>query len=1063
MKKLLLLFVFCVNQLFAQPTSTQNYILTRTYKQTGAAAGDVSKVSTQVQYFDGLGRPVQTVDVGQSPSGSDLIGGSSYDVLGRLSQKHLPYPAAGSGSFQPNAANSSASFYQSAPAGLDASDLGKPYQQTFYEKSPLGRVTGQQAPGNKSAASVIKHKVNAANQVKRYDFDLSNNTLSQAGHYAAGSLSWINETDEAGNVTNTFTDKLGQIVCEQIVASAQQTLSTYYVYDDLGLLRAVLQPGYQDNPSLSEQAFTYSYDERGRNISKTIPSAGTTELVYDRFNRPALSRNAGQAARGVWGFTKYDGRNRPIATGEVASDQSRADWSAAVDVNTLHHEERSNGQIAGYTLDKTAPKTATEANLLNITFYDDYAFSKAANLAYSSVYYPANNANVKGYPTGTRARVLPAAGGTGAWLTTVNYYDAEYRPLQTNRELYGLAAGAIERVSSQYLYDLAPVISAQKTEQILGGNNTNTHVATYTYDHADRLLSTHETVSAPTGSHEAYTTAQRYNPLGKLYTKWLQSKDGNYFLRKTTYTQNIRSWQTSAKTVYKKQNDGPELAFFGYGLAYLKGNSYTNGNISQMDWQDKTLPAKGLSFTYDGASRLTASTGINGYTDTEQSITYDPNGNLKTLTRAGSAQDQLVYAYSGNRLTSVTDNSASNTGIKAGLSSYAYDANGNMTTDGGRNATITYNQLDLAKTVKIGAKTFTYDYDASGRKLQYVADTITLQYAGIFEYRKVGNVSSLYRVQLAAGEAALIAGKPVFHYALKDHLGSTRLVFDEKGSTLQRTDYYPFGLCINRDGAVPKVQDWANRYLYNGKERQVGAGYVDYGARMYMPEIGRWGTTDPMSEVARRFSPYTYGNDNPLIFIDPDGMQSWHFEGKAAEEMFRQEQREQEDREKKRAEKDKPFGLLARMKATGWEPGQQLPVVDGIEVDHTIDFTIIPIAKPLEWLFKPLVGLVRAQWLGRVGAKEGTQSAQYTFTKSAGKHLTETVSRGANKGQLARPYMNSPLIIQEIMSTGKGIPDAYFKGGVNWKVPGTFNGSKGFYELGINPTTNVIYHFNYVH
>ncbi|CAG5067311.1 hypothetical protein DYBT9623_00031 [Dyadobacter sp. CECT 9623] len=719
-----------------------------------------------------------------------------------------------------------------------------------------------------------------------------------------------------------------------------------------------------------------------------------------------------------------------------------------MDVNTVHHEERNNAQIVGYTLDKTAPKTATEANLLNITFYDDYAFSKAANLAYSSVYYPANNANVKGYPTGTRARVLPGAGGTGAWLTTVNYYDAEYRPLQTARELYGLGAAAIERVSTQYLYDLAPVVAAQKTEQILGGNNTNTHVATYTYDHADRLLSTHETVSAPTGSHEAYTTAQRYNPLGQLYTKWLHSKDGNYFLRKTTYTQNIRNWQTSAKTVYKKQNDGPELAFFGYGLAYQKGNSYTNGNISQMDWQDKAQAAKGLSFSYDGASRLTGSVGVNGYTDTEQSITYDPNGNLKTLTRAGSAQDQLVYVYSGNRLTSVTDNSASNTGIKAGLSSYAYDASGNMTTDGRRNAVITYNQLDLAKTVKIGAKTFSYDYDASGRKLQYTADTITLQYAGIFEYRKAGNVSSLYRVQLAAGQAAIVAGKPVFHYALKDHLGSTRLVFDEKGSTLQRTDYYPFGLSINRDGAVPKVQDWASRYLYNGKERQVGTGYLDYGARMYMPEVGRWGTTDPMSEVARRFSPYTYGNDNPLIFIDPDGMQSWHFEGKAAEEMFRQEQREQEDREKKRAEKDKPFGLLARMKATGWELGQQLPVVDGIESDHTIESFAMPLGKPVEWAAK----LIRASWLGRVvgkGAAEGGEEL-FKFTGKAASHMADR-SR-AIPVQTMDDILKAPIsVVKDPQGTGALMYySKMWKNGTNYNV-----------EILHDKATNTIMHFKY--
>lgn len=49
------------------------------------------------------------------------------------------------------------------------------------------------------------------------------------------------------------------------------------------------------------------------------------------------------------------------------------------------------------------------------------------------------------------------------------------------------------------------------------------------------------------------------------------------------------------------------------------------------------------------------------------------------------------------------------------------------------------------------------------------------------------------------------------------------------------------------------------------------------------------------------------------------------------------------------------------------------------------------------------------------------------------------------------------------LSSGKGVPDAFFKGGMNWKVPGTFQGSKGIFELGINPETNTIYHFLFKH
>jgi RHS repeat-associated protein len=84
-------------------------------------------------------------------------------------------------------------------------------------------------------------------------------------------------------------------------------------------------------------------------------------------------------------------------------------------------------------------------------------------------------------------------------------------------------------------------------------------------------------------------------------------------------------------------------------------------------------------------------------------------------------------------------------------------------------------------------------------------------------------------------------------------------------------DYYPFGLTFNsyqRDSSMP------DQYLYNGKELQdeLSLGWLDYGARMYMPELGRWGVVDPLSENMRRFSVYNYCWDNPLIFVDPDGM-----------------------------------------------------------------------------------------------------------------------------------------------------------------------------------------------
>ncbi|WP_158629426.1 RHS repeat domain-containing protein [Flavobacterium microcysteis] len=150
----------------------------------------------------------------------------------------------------------------------------------------------------------------------------------------------------------------------------------------------------------------------------------------------------------------------------------------------------------------------------------------------------------------------------------------------------------------------------------------------------------------------------------------------------------------------------------------------------------------------------------------------------------------------------------------------------------------------------------------------------------------------------ATDVSGTIAYSYVYNYT--DHLGNIRLSYAKDTENpnvlkiLEEDHYYPFGLkhtnynsdlLVHREyrGALsikdpvtpePLVPVLPYNYKYNGKELQdeLGLNMYDMEARNYMPDIGRWGNMDELSEVFSDLTPYNFSNNNPISFSDPSGL-----------------------------------------------------------------------------------------------------------------------------------------------------------------------------------------------
>ncbi|MBF6645860.1 RNase A-like domain-containing protein [Chryseobacterium indologenes] len=936
----LFILLFSLTPVFAQTnlSTNENYVYSKTCMD-----GDCNKKSESVQYFDGLGRPIQSVAIKATPLGRDVVLPVEYDAQGRQAKNYYPVPQNGS---------QNGALYADPLANAPSAGYGneKIYTEKKYDNLFAGRVSQVVPAGNTWSQKPVNigYGTNIDNEVRKYTLTTTwvdgrtETAISGPVFYPANQLGKNTVTDPDGNTGTEFKNGKGETILVRKNDGAQN-IDTYYLYNEYGQLVYVIPPmavtgTAPDQATLDNFCYQYRYDGLGRLVEKKVPGKGWEYMIYDQQDRLVATQDANLREKGQWLYTKYDKFGRVTFTG-INSGVGRSSEQAVADAYGSNNVSRTSnvffnreGMDVYYDPNGTYP-TVGWVKLLSVNYYDTYPAYSFNPPFPSSVFGKPVISDTGNAPVNTKA--MPTLSlvkniEDDNWTKNYAYYDGKGRLIST----YAINhLGGYTKTETEL--DFAGVTQQSKVyHRRLSGDKEMVIAQSFDYDNQNRMVRHRHQVGPQPVEILAENT---YNELSQITNK----KVGNG-LESMDYQYDIRGALT-------KINDPAALGnkLFGYELKY-QNPSYTNiapgksnGNISEIDWKSASDGVlKRYSYTYDALNRLkdavyTEPNTTNPYNNYyNEYATYDLNGNIKTLKRnafpvtgtTATQVDDLVYQYTGNRLDKVIENALNDTGYEGGNNLIDYDQNGNMINMKDKGIqTIGYNFLSLPNQTsisltnsagKVSTTNIDHIYRADGTKLRKTTvqqaymglpRTETTDYLDGFQYTNIddGQGCRTCKTESAYEEQAyrkvigpIIPGGPKwtlnfiptaegfysftenrYIYQYKDHLGNVRISFARNSAGAPEitgtNNYYPFGLNHIGGGNMSSFSNY-HSYKFGSKELQE-TGMYDFGARMYMPDLGRWGVIDPMAEAMRRYSPYNYAFNNPISFIDPDGMKPRQF------------------------------------------------------------------------------------------------------------------------------------------------------------------------------------------
>ncbi|SEO96306.1 RHS repeat-associated core domain-containing protein [Flavobacterium sp. CF108] len=694
------------------------------------------------------------------------------------------------------------------------------------------------------------------------------------------------------------------------------------IYNKTGQLIKSIQPnGYTNNTTIvaspthmtsSSFATTYSYNTLGQLIETSNPDQGNSKFAYRKDGQIRYSQSALQNKNNEVSYTNYDGFGRPIESGVIKGDP--AIWATAVDsvdnttiITGLSVKERTFS-VYDYT-----ENTVTDVVLLPTAY--SLTIPTALNLTTLAPTYSNLQKNLSGNVAVTYKS------DTGNTINAITWYSYD---------LYGRTEWIIQynegigAKTLHYEYDYKGNIQKVLFQK---DSDTESFIHKYTYNINDVLTtvqtSTNNTTFTTHAEYNYYKTGelkrvnvgQGIQGLDYVYTLGGQLKSINHPSLESAKDPGTDGLAGTANASVTPDIFGMTLDY--YNGDYLRtGRNITtsptagadyNGNIKATRWANKaingdysgnTANQKAYLYNYNRNNWLTGATFGSANSSsaiiaptanlTEGGLTYDANGNIKTLVRtdnSGRIIDNLTYNYNGNNQlnrvldTGIVDPNLNDIQNQTDPQNYKYNDIGQLTDNISEKLNYIYNTQGLVTEVKKNNVSLVkFFYNERGHRIRKESYT-TIPGTTYYELDISGNTIAIYF--LPSGGSISQVELPVYglnrlgvtnranitNYEITDHLGNVRAVVQrQSGNTVTKSyaDYYPFGeLLYGRNSSNNNY-----RYAFQGQELDQDTQMEAFQLRLWDGRIGRWLSTDPYGQYT---SPYLGMNNNPVSSIDPDG------------------------------------------------------------------------------------------------------------------------------------------------------------------------------------------------